>query len=625
MYEHNGSIDRILGEQARRDPAATAVLEDHRAPLTYGGLWDQVTSARADLRALGIRRGQRVAVVLPNGPEMATAFLAVSCATTCAPLNPAYRDSEFDFYLADLQASAVIVQRDLASPVRDVARSRGIAVFELQPDLESGAGVFRLTNSSGGIGEDEPARADDVALVLHTSGTTSRPKLVPLTHANLCASAANIAHTLQLQPEDRCLNMMPLFHIHGLAAALLATMISGGSVICTPGFEGASFFTWLEQLEPTWYTAVPTIHQAVLAAAAERAGGPARHQLRFVRSSSSSLPPTVMRNLETEFGVPVLEAYGMTEAAHQMCSNPLPPGVRKPGSVGLPAGPDVAIMDEQGTLLAQGRTGEVVIRGGNVMPGYVANSDANRTAFVDGWFRTGDRGFFDDDGYLFLAGRIKEIINRGSEKISPREIDEVLLEHPAVAQAVAFAVPHPTLGEDVAAAVVLRANATASAAEIRELAFQRLAAFKVPSRVVLVDAIPKGPTGKIQRIGLADKLTRELTTEFVAPGDEIDALLADIWREILGVPAVGMLDNFFALGGDSLRGTRVMARVNELFDLSLPVAVAFRYPTLEQFSSEVRRAAPAERLQAVRQTLRELDAMPDEEARRLLDAESETS
>jgi acyl-CoA synthetase (AMP-forming)/AMP-acid ligase II len=346
----------------------------------------------------------------------------------------------------------------------------------------------------------------DIALLLHTSGTTSRPKAVPLTQANLSASARHIATTLGLQPTDRCLNVMPLFHIHGLVAAVLASLHAGGSIFSCPGFNALRFFSWLEESQTTWYTAVPTMHQAILERAERHRQTIEAHPLRFLRSSSASLPPQVMRRLEQTFSAPVVEAYGMTEAAHQMACNPLPPAARKPGSVGPAAGPEIAIMDERGELLPAGAVGEVVIRGPNVTPGYLDNEEANATAFTAGWFRTGDQGFLDDDGYLVLTGRLKEIINRGGEKISPREVDEVLLDHPAIAQVVTFAVPHAKLGEDVAAAVVLQPEQSTDAREIRAFARQRLAAFKVPRTVVLLDAIPKGPTGKLQRIGLAEKL-----------------------------------------------------------------------------------------------------------------------
>jgi acyl-CoA synthetase (AMP-forming)/AMP-acid ligase II len=345
-----------------------------------------------------------------------------------------------------------------------------------------------------------------VALVLHTSGTTSRPKIVPLTQRNLCVSADHVRRALALGPADLCLNVMPLFHIHGLVASVLATLAAGAAVVCTPGFKTLRFFAWLDQFAPTWYTAVPTMHQAILARAPRNPEIVGRARLRLVRSSSAALPPRVMRELERLFGCPVIEAYGMTEAAHQIASNPLPPRARRPGSVGTAAGPEVAVMDAEGRLLASGETGEVVIRGANVVRGYQSNPEADARAFTAGWFRTGDQGVLDPDGYLTLTGRLKEIINRGGEKVAPLEVDNVLSAHPAVAQALTFAMPHPRLGEEVAAAIVLRPGESAGEEQIQAFAAEHLAEFKVPRRIVFLDAIPKGPTGKLQRIGLAERL-----------------------------------------------------------------------------------------------------------------------
>ncbi|MBI2536017.1 MAG: AMP-binding protein, partial [Gemmatimonadetes bacterium] len=350
------------------------------------------------------------------------------------------------------------------------------------------------------------AQAGDVALVLHTSGTTSRPKLVPLSQRNVCASARNIQSTLRLTAEDRGLIIMPLFHIHGLMAALLAPLAAGGEVCCTPGFNALKFFSWLADLRPTWYTAVPTMHQAILTRASRNADVIKRSRLRFVRSSSSALPPTVIQQLETVFGAPVIESYGMTEAAHQMASNPLPPDVRKPGTVGTQAGPEVRVVNQRGEPVPGGASGEVVIRGENVMTGYDSNPAANAAAFINGWFRTGDQGVLDRDGYLSITGRLKEIINRGGEKISPREVDEIILAHPAVHQCVTFAMPHAMLGEDVAAAVVLKEGTQATDQDLRRFAAERLADFKVPRKILIVKEIPVGPTGKLQRIGLARTL-----------------------------------------------------------------------------------------------------------------------
>ncbi|HST10365.1 MAG TPA: AMP-binding protein, partial [Terriglobales bacterium] len=351
-----------------------------------------------------------------------------------------------------------------------------------------------------------PATPDDIALVLHTSGTTSRPKIVPLAQRNVCASARNIRTTLALTQADRALNIMPLFHIHGLIAGTLAPLSAGSEVCYTTGFNALRFFQWMAEVRPSWYTAVPTMHQTILSRAGKNKEVIQANPLRFIRSSSSSLPPQVIKELEEVFGAPVIESYGMTEAAHQMSSNPLPPGTRKPGTVGIAAGPEVAVIDSDGYPVAPGATGEIAIRGENVTSGYENNPKANSEAFVRGWFRTGDQGVMDAEGYLTITGRLKEIINRGGEKISPREVDEVLLDHPAVQQCVTFAVPHDKLGEEVAAAVVLREGAEAGEKDLREFLAIRLADFKVPRKILILSEIPKGATGKVQRIGLAQKL-----------------------------------------------------------------------------------------------------------------------
>jgi acyl-CoA synthetase (AMP-forming)/AMP-acid ligase II len=485
-----------------------AIAAPGQKPLTHAGLRDQAGRTIAALNAQGVGRGDRVAIVLPNGPEMAAAFIGVAAGATACPLNPAYRADEFEFYLTDLKARALIVDKGSDSPAIAVADKLGVALIELTPTPEFGAGSFAL---SGGGGFGSAARsgwaeADDIALILHTSGTTSRPKIVPLSQRNVCVSAGNVAASVRFTADDRGLNIMPLFHIHGLIAGLLAPFSAGGSVFCTPGFNALRFFAWMSEARPTWYTAVPTMHQAILTRAAQNKAVIEANRLRFVRSSSSSLPPQVIAELEATFHCPVVEAYGMTEAAHQMASNPLPPATRKPGTVGLAAGPEMAIMDEAGNLLPPDTTGEIVIRGPNVTAGYENNPKANGEAFTNGWFRTGDQGVMDAERYISITGRLKEIINRGGEKVSPREVDEILMDHPAVLQVVTFAMPHDKLGEDVAAAVVLREGSHASEKELRDFCGTRLANFKVPRKIVFLPEIPKGATGKLQRIGLAEKL-----------------------------------------------------------------------------------------------------------------------
>nr|WP_298685138.1 acyl--CoA ligase [uncultured Dongia sp.] len=486
-------------------PAADAIGAPERRTLTRGELAALINRIGGALRAIGISPQDAVAIVAPNGPEMAALFVAVASFAVAAPLNAAYRADEFDFYLGDLNAKALLIVGGPDSPAREVAAKRNIRIIDVTPDLSGPAGALTLSIPFADHGAPTP-KPDDVALVLHTSGTTSRPKIVPLTQRNLATSARNIARTLSLTPADRCLVVMPLFHIHGLIGALLSSFSAGASVHCPPGFNALKFFGQLDEAAATWYTAVPTMHQTVLARADRNLDVIARRPLRFIRSSSASLPPQVMKQLEDVFNCPVIESYGMTEATHQMASNPLPPAARKPGSVGIAAGPEVAIMGPGGDLLPAGGIGEIVIRGANVTPGYANNPKANEEGFRNGWFRTGDQGVMDAEGYLSLTGRLKEIINRGGEKISPREVDDILMDHPAVAQIVTFAIPHDKLGEEVGAAVVLREGAAATEKELRDFAATRLADFKVPKKILFLAEIPKGATGKLQRIGLAQKL-----------------------------------------------------------------------------------------------------------------------
>lgn len=583
------TLHQLLEYRALTTPELVAIRAPDRTPLTYACLLHQIERTVEAMRAFGLKRTDRVALVLPNGPEMAVAFLAVAAAAICAPLNPNYREREFEFYLSDLDARALITWSKKDSPARKVAEARKIPIIEMTPDLTAQAGVFGLTGSvHGAAAKDDPAQPEDPALILHTSGTTSRPKMVPLTQANLCYSGHDISLTLELTEKDCCLDVMPLFHIHGLIGGVVASLTSGASVACTPDFDAERFFGWVEALDPTWYTAVPTMHQAVLARASANKDSIARHRLRFIRSCSAPMPQRVLLELEEAFGTRVVESYGMTEAAHSISSNPLEPLPRKPGSVGKAAGPDLAIMDGSGNLLPVGENGEVVLRGFNIMRGYEDNSAANQSSFMNGWFRTGDQGRVDSDGYLYLTGRLKEIINRGGEKIAPREVDEILCQHPAVSQGVAFAVPHPTLGEDVAAAVVLKQNATVSENEILEFVAARLADFKTPKQLLIVDEIPKGPTGKLQRIGLADKLADKLASKlrdnFVPPVTTVEKQVSEIWENLLKVDHVGVRDSFYAVGGDSLALAEMMTAVEERFHISVPVDSVLKSPTIENIA-----------------------------------------
>ena len=578
-----GTIRHLLEAQATRTPQAAAILARERSILSYSALVDQVEQTAKSLNGIGIGRKDPVAVVLPNGPEMALAFVSIASVATCAPLNPAYHTQEFDFYLSDVEAKALIVQAGMNSPAIAVARKHSIPIVELLPDEQGSAGMFSLVGPKASPANDSGfAQAQDAALILHTSGTTSRPKKVALTHSQLLCSADAIATGLQLTPADRCLNVMPLFHVHGLIGAVLASLAAGSSVVCTQAFDASTFFAYLREFHPTWYTAVPAIHQAVLAIANKR---PRAVSLRFIRSCSASLPSGLMRELEEVYGIPVIEAYGMTEAGHQIASNPLPPRGRKAGSVGLPTGTEIAVMNGQGGILLPGEKGEIVIRGRSVISGY-ASALADNTKFMEGWFRTGDQGYLDEDGYVFITGRLKEIVNRGGEKISLREVDEALLEHPQVAQAAAFALPHPSLGEDMAAAVVVRDERQVTASMLRDFLISRLADFKIPTRIWFVDQIPRTATGKIRRDQLANNIIQENNKPACA-GNRVEAMVAEIYAEVLRVQDVGSRDNFFALGGDSLRATQVLSRVRAAFEINLPIATIFTKPTVAELAQEI--------------------------------------
>ena len=421
---------------------------------------------------------------------------------SAAPLNPNYKSEEFEFYLEDLKPKIVIVEKNSKNPVVEVANKLKIPVCEIKSDGNILSGDFNLFEKSGDyVLPDE----DHEALVLHTSGTTSRPKIVPLTNKNIFSSADNISKSLNLTDKDHCLNIMPLFHIHGLIAVLAASMKVGASVSASSGFNALKFLDNAKREKITWYSGVPTMHQAILMRADKNLETAKQLNLRFLRSSSASLPPAVFEKLNEVFNCPVIEAYGMTEATHQMTSNPLPPKSQKPGFVGIPAGPEVCIMDTNNKILNQGEEGEVCIRGENVTSGYENNPDANKNSFSDGWFRTGDQGYFDKDGYLKISGRLKEIINKGGEKISPLEVDNILMDHPNIEQAVCFGYEDKMLGEDIASAIIIKEGMKCTEDDIKIYANEKLAKFKIPKKIFFVNEIPKGATGKLQRNTLAKR------------------------------------------------------------------------------------------------------------------------
>lgn len=584
-------IDGLLDHYARTTPAAPALLGPGRPALTCGGLNDRIRHLGRTLRGLGIGPAARIAVALPRGADSALALIAVASNCACVPVNPDLTADELQRYFSELELTALVTRADMNSPSRDVAKALEIAVIDFVPGPKDDLGGCEFIGPTvAPANRSGASRADDDAFILLTSGTAARPKMVPLTQRNVCLSAHNAGRVLSLAPHDRLLNVLPLFHAHGLISGLLTALAAGSSVICTEGFDAASFFGWMRELQPTWYTAVPTIHRALLTAAEANPDRVRSSSLRVIRSASASLAPAILNGLEATFGVPVLETYGMTEAASQIAANPFE--LRKIGSVGRAAGPEIAIMDETGRPLASGEHGEIMLRGPNMSRGYYNDEAATQAAFRDGWFRTGDLGYLDADGYLFIVGRIKEVINRGGQKISPLEVEEVLLSHPAVLEAGVFAIPHPKLGENVAAVVVLRPNSEATSDQLRQFARKRLAAYKVPSLIRSVAALPKGASGKVKRNALAELIaTAEDADAAQLPRNTLETQLAEIWAGLLELPQVGIDQDVFALGADSLAVTQMRSRLRERFGVDFSFEDIFDCATVTALAARIETAA----------------------------------
>lgn len=489
----------MYAQPARRQQAALVSPEDGQA-ISYAALEQNVVAQAGRLASIGIERGDRVAIVLPNGPEFVQILLAITAlGAAAAPLNPAYTVDEHSFYLGDVQPRVLVVPAGEMLAARQAAGDEAVIV-EVAIAEQGAPGLVVDGHAVEEERSFDAGGADDIALLLHTSGTTSRPKQVPLLQRNLLASARTIATHYSLTADDVSFVAMPLFHVHGLVASVFGAFAGGGSAIAPRRFSPQRFWGQAAAQGATWFSAGPTLHQMILD---KQGGQPAPPTLRFTRSCSSAMSPALMERLEDVYGVPLLEAYGMTEASHQMASNPMPPGPRRPGSVGVATGAEISVVDGGRAEVGAGTPGEVVVRGPGVTPGYLNNPEANAESFRDGWFRTGDRGVI-ESGYLYLQGRIKEMILRGGENISPYEIEDVLLAHPLVTDAVCYALPDELYGEEVAAAVVVGGDADERA--LRNHCRERLAAFKVPKTIRIVDKIPRTATGKLQRRRVAAML-----------------------------------------------------------------------------------------------------------------------
>jgi len=597
-----GEKDLTLGDAIRRNaharPHHPAILSSRAAPLTYAALQGQLDEIRAQLRHAGFDHRAQLGVLLPNSPETVLCIVAVACSAVAVPLDPRLTSAELDQRFEILRLDAILVRRGSTSEGRKVAEHHGIPIIEVIPS-DNGELRLRLSTPAPGFTAStaEP-ELDAPAFILQTSGTTAQPKLIPFSHRNMLAAAARLQAWFNLTPDDRCLNVSPPYYSHGLKVTVFTPLLTGGSIAIPANAAAVDLSEWFDVLRPTWYSASPSLHRAVLDKAKPHEDALTTHTLRFMVSGGAPLPPEVREGLQDSFGVPVLEHYGSSEAA-QIAANLPSPSPNKPGTCGVPWPGTLLVVGMDGEPLPAGERGEVWVRGPTVMSGYLDNPELNRIAFTEGWFRTGDIGSLDADGFLTLHGRLNEIINRGGEKISPLEIDVVFMRHPAVAEAAAFAVPHPRLGEDVAAAVVLRPGEAATPAELRQFLQSSLASYKIPRRILILDQLPRGITGKVQRRRLTQIAG---TSEGDAPAPSMPALipvpknleseLLHLWRRLLKTDSLTVDDDFFESGGDSLLATEMLIEIERLVGHQISESILLEAATVRQLIPRLTGQAP---------------------------------
>ena len=590
MYSANFSIPEWIKYWADCQPESPAILAPDVRPLNYSDLFQEILRVVHQLQNAGLHRNDRVALIFPNGINLALAILGTSSCMTCIPVNPALREQELRSYLDTTGATAILTSGSKNNAAQRIARDLRLPLITLADIGEENETSRSSTILADSIRVEELATAEDTAILLPTSGTTSQPKAVVISHKSACADAGDIHQWLQLGTRDRCLGLMPLYHVHALIAGLLTTILSGGSFVSTPGFSPDGFFRWMEEFRPTWYSAVPTVHRSVVDHASETKNQSVlrSHRLRFARSAAAPLPTQLLSQIEDTLGIPLIETYGMTELRTFITANPTPPRQRKLGSVGVEVGHKLGIIGPNDNPLPPGEHGEVVV--------YTHHSDVRNYVHEDSdgshsqenaFFRTGDVGKLDHEGYLFITGRIKETIIRGGTNVSPLEIETALLSHREIVEAVAFPITHKTLGQDIAAAVVLNTGSFVDATEIRKYTFENLADFKVPSQVIIVDQIPRSLMGKVSRLRMEELLVAELKPQKADGQTDTECTLVDIFSEVLDRDDVGINDNFFALGGDSLQGDQVINRINHHFSSELTPDVLFRNPTIAELTGEI--------------------------------------
>jgi oxalate---CoA ligase len=586
-----------LGEEIERHsvarPDQAAVVCTGYAPLSYRELQGLIKEFRKALRGAGFSRTARIGIALPNGPHAALAIVAVACSAVAVPLNPKQTLAEMEKCLSVLRLNAILLFRDEDSAARQAATLKSLAIIEVTRSGERTLG-FDIGKTqavaAATIEEPDEPHPDAPAFILQTSGTTAESKLVPTSHRNMLAAAARVRAWFKLTPDDRCLSVSPVFYAHGLHVTAFAPLLSGGSVAFPTDASKFDYSEWFGALKPTWYSAGPTLHRLIFDQIKSRAAAKADHSLRFALSGGAPLPRDVSEGLRGAFGVPVVEHYGSSEGM-QICSNQLTPGSSKPGTCGIPWPNTIKIVDEAGRQVPQGQQGEVLVGGPTLISGYLDAPELNRESFVDGWFKTGDIGSFDDEGFLTLHGRLKDLINRGGEKVSPLDIDDALLHHPAVAEAAAFAVPHPRLGEDVAAVVVLKPGMTTTPLELRNSLSEKLASFKVPRRIIIADRLPKGSTGKVLRRLLSESYGAQSVGSPETLNKSVDnkllLQLRDVWERHLNSGPLTIDDDFFEKGGDSLLATEMLSEIERLTGIHLPDTAILDAPTVRALAQRI--------------------------------------
>ena len=591
------SQTRTIGDMIRRraelHPDQAAVVATGFQPLSYRELQCLIDEVHAALRLAGLGRRARIAIAVPNGPQAALAIVAVACSAVSIPLNPRQTLREIELGLATLRPDAVLLFRGADSVARRAAEEKGIAIIEVTQPREGTLGfaiVEPPIRTAATLDESDEPDPNAPAFILQTSGTASEPKLIPFSHSNMLATAARVQAWFNLSPQDRCLSVTPVFYSHGLKVTVFAPLLSGGTAVFPADASKFDYAEWFTFLKPTWYSAGPTLHRLILDATNWRADAKTGQSLRFVLSGGAPLPPNVLEGLQNTFGVPVVEHYGSSEAA-QISANLPPPGPSKPGTCGVPPPDTIAIVGDDGRRLPPGKLGEILVGGPTVISGYLDAPELNRASFLDGWFRSGDIGSIDEDGFLTLHGRKTDVINRGGEKISPLEIDDALMRHPAVLEAAAFAVPHPRLGEDVVAAIVLRPGMTTTSVELRKYLQEQVAPFKVPRRIFFRDHLPKGTTGKVLRRRLTESWEEMHATDTqVAPSLDESRLadndlvkeLTNLWERLLRTAPVSLDDDFFEKGGDSLLVMEMLSELEWRTGLTIPSSILFEATTIRQ-------------------------------------------